>query len=201
MESVSTGKTHLRCKVIMEMLGKPKEHVEKTIRMYVDNIRNDQDLIVLNAEFSDATEKDNLWAVFSELDMVIKGIPKLIAFCFDYMPSSIQIIKPEEFMMTHSLIENFANDLQARLHNVDMVVKKLKNENEFIKKNMNTVIKNTISVSLAYGSMDKDRISKITGINILELEPFLQEMIKEKKILEENGNYRLAAKKSENAKE
>ena len=201
MESVSTGKTHLRCKVIMEMLGKPKEHVEKTIRAYVDNIKNDQDLIVLNVEFSDATEKDNLWAVFSELDMVIKGIPKLIAFCFDYMPSSIQIIKPEEFMMTHSLIENFANDLQARLHNVDMVVKKLKNENEFIKKNMNTVIKNTISVSLAYGSVDKDRISKITGINILELEPFLQEMIKEKKILEENGNYRLAAKKNENAKE
>ena len=77
----------------------------------------------------------------------------------------------------------------------------LPKENEFIKKNMNTMIKNIISVSLAYGSMDKEKISKVTGINIAELDPFLKDMIEEKKIMEEKGNYRLAAKKSENAKE
>jgi len=44
-------KNHIRCKTIIEILGKPKEHVEKTIRMYVDNIKKDQDLIVLKESF------------------------------------------------------------------------------------------------------------------------------------------------------
>lgn len=199
-ESIATEKTHLRCKIIIEVLGKPKEHVEKTIRNYVEKIKNDHDLVILKSEFSDAQEKDSLWAIFVELDMVIKGIPKLIAFCFDYMPSSIQVIKPEEFTITNNLIEDFANDLQARLHTVDMLVKNLKNENDFIKKNMNFVIKNIIMVSLAYGSIDKEKLSRITGIEAKELEGFLQNMIKEKNIIEENGNYSLIIKKSENAK-
>ena len=124
-------KTHIRCKVIIEVLGKPKEHVEKTLRMYVDNIKDDSDLIILNSEFSEAVEKEKLYAIFVELDMIIKGIPKLIAFCFDYMPSSIEISKPEEFVMRKSSVEDLINDLQARLHDVDMTVKRQKNENDF----------------------------------------------------------------------
>ena len=197
MESISTGKAHLRCKVIIEVLGKPKEHIEKTIRSYIDKIKSDNELVVLNAEFSDAKEKDNLWAVFSELDMVIKGVPKLIAFCFDYMPSSIQILKPEEFMMTNSLIENFANDLQARLHDVDMIVKRLRLENDFLKKNMNTAVKNTILLSLIHGNLDRQKLAKSTGINGEELQIFLDNLVKENKIKEENGIYTLNPKNAQ----
>jgi len=69
--------------------------------------------------------------------MIIKGIPKLIGFCFDYMPSSIEISKPDEFVMKKSTVENLMNDLQARLHDVDMIIKKQKNENDFLRKNLN----------------------------------------------------------------
>ena len=140
-EKLVDEKTHIRCKIIMEILGKPKEHVEKTVRMYVDKIKNDPELTVINTEFADPKEKEDLWAIFAEMDMVIKGIPKLIAFCFDYMPSSIEIIKPEEFAMKKSTIENFINDLQARLHQVDMVVKKQDNENKFLKQNLNKAVR------------------------------------------------------------
>src|SRR3989338_8048221 len=121
-EKLIAENTHIRCKIIIEMLGKPKEHVEKTLKMYIDKVREDSSLIVLNADFADAQEKGNLWTTFAELEMIIKGIPKLIAFCFDYMPSSIEILKPEEFTMKKSTIEDFINDLQARLHEVDKVV-------------------------------------------------------------------------------
>ncbi len=46
-EKLIAEKTHLRCKIIIEVLGKPKEHVEKALQMYVDKINNDSDLIVL----------------------------------------------------------------------------------------------------------------------------------------------------------
>ena len=190
-EKLIAEKMHIRCKIIIEILGKPKEHVEKTLNMYVDKIKNDSDLIVLNSEFSEAAEKDKLWAIFVELDMVIKGIHKLISFCFDYMPSSIEITKPEEFVMKKSTIEDLINDLQARLHGVDMIVKNQKNENEFLKQNLDKAISNVILVSLASGSLDKEKLSKSTGIHDKELEIFLDKLIKENKISKENETYSL----------
>lgn len=186
-----SDKTHVRCRTIIEILGKPKEHVEKTMRMYVDKIKQDSELIFLNVNFSDAEEKDNLWAAFAEIEMIVKGIPKLIGFCFDYMPSSIEILKPEEFAMKASTIQDFVNDLQARLHTVDMIVKKQKNENDFLKRNMNAAIRNIILMSLAKSKLDKEYLSKITGIKETELDIFLKKLIEEKKIKEENNIYSL----------
>jgi hypothetical protein len=189
-----TDKTHIRCKVILEILGKPKEHVEETIKAYVDKIKSDSELIVLNADFSKADQKEDLWAIFAELEMVIKGIPKLIAFCFDYMPSSVEIIKPSELIMRKSTIEDFTNNLQSKLHNVDMIVKNLKNENYFLKQNMNKAVTNVILISLASKRLDKEKLSEITGINHKELSLFLDELLKKNKIVEDQGYFSLVLK-------
>ena len=190
-EKLIAEQTHIRCKVIIEVLGKPKDHVEKSIRDYVDKIKKDPELVVMNADFSEAEEKEKLFAVFVELDMVIKGMPKLIGFCFDYMPSSIEITKPEEFAVKKSTIENFINDLQARLHNVDMIVKKQKNENTFLKKNLGKAVSNTILLSLAAGDMGMENLSRATGIAEKELKVFLDDLIKEDKIKKEDDMYSL----------
>ena len=190
-ERLIAEQTHIRCKIIIEILGKPREHVEKTLRKYIDKINNDSDLIILNSNFSEAVEKEKLWATFSELDMIIKGIPKLIAFCFDYMPSSIEITKPDEFIMKKSTVEDLMNDLQARLHQVDMIIKQQKNENEFLKQNLNKGVSNVILISLASGNMDKENLSKVTGVPDKELNIFLDNLIKENKIRKENDIYSL----------
>ena len=190
-EKLIAEKTHIRCKVIIEILGKPKEHVEKTLRMYVDKIKDDSDLIILNSDFSEAVENEKLWATFVELDMIIKGIPKLIAFCFDYMPSSIEISKPEEFVMRKSSVEDLINDLQARLHDVDMTVKRQKNENDFLRQNLNKSVSNIILISLASGNLNKGELSKVTGIHDKELDIFLEELLKDNKLKEEEGIYSL----------
>lgn len=190
-EKLVAEKTHLRCKIIIEVLGKPKEHIEKAINEYVEKIKKDTGFIVLNADFAGSEEKEGLWATFVELDIVVKGLPKLIAFCFDYMPSSVEISKPEELLMQKSTIEDLMNDLQARLHTVDMIVKKQKNENEFLKHNLNKAVLNVIQVALSAGSMDMDTLSKVTGIHEKELEVFLESLIKENKIKKENEIYNL----------
>ena len=99
------------------------------------------------------------------------------------------------------MIEDFVNDLQARLHDVDMIVKKQKNENEFLKKNMNTTVKNMILISLLYGSLDSEKLSKVTGIKSDELGVFLDNMVEDNKIKKENGSYGLVKKEMENAQE
>ena len=133
-----------------------------------------------------------MWTGFVELEIVIKGTSKLIAFCFEYMPSSIEVIKPEHIMMTNPEFSSFLNDLQGRLHSVDMIVKQQKAENDFLKKNMQAVIHNSILICLKVNSFTAEQLSKITGIHLKELDIFLENLLKEKKIKKDSDMYSLA---------
>ena len=185
------SEAHIRCRTIIEVLGKPKEHVEEAIAQYIGHIKEDPGLVVLSEEYSEAVEQGKLWSKFVELELVIKGTGKLIAFCFQYMPSSLEVIKPEHLVFTNPELSNFLNDLQARLHSVDMIAKQQKAENEFLKHNMHTIIKNSIIISLRFGPLEKTHISKITGVHDKELDSFLEELLKDNRIKKENDIYSL----------
>lgn len=183
---------HIRCKTIIEVLGKPKEHVEGAIKEYVEHIKEDSELVVLNEYYSEVKEQGRLWSRFVELELVVKGTKKLIGFCFEYMPSSIEVIKPEHLIMTNPELSNFLNDLQARLHNVDMLVKQLKAENDFLKQNMNAIIHNAILVCLKVSKLSLEQLSQVTGVDKKELEIFVEKLLKENKIKKEDEFYTFA---------
>ena len=188
-----TTQNHIRCRTILEILGKPKEHVEKTIKDYINDIKEDSNLIILNESFAEAKQQEGMWSTFAEIEMVVKGIPKLVSFCFDYMPSSIEIIKPEELMLKNRHISDMVNDLQAKLHTVDMTVKKLRVENDFLKRNMTTSFQNAIAVLLKMREMDADELSNFTGIPKEEIGIIIEELVKNNKIKKEENKYKLIA--------
>jgi hypothetical protein len=181
--------THIRCRAIIEVLGKPKEYVETSIKDYIEHIKKDHELVILKEDFSETKEQDNLWSQFVELELVVKGTSKLIGFCFEYMPSSIDILKPENFALSSAELSSFMNDLQARLHSVDMAVKKSKSENDFLKTNMSTMVQNSIMLGLKLSSLSLENISKITGVEKKEIEKFVEKLLKDKKIKKEGELY------------
>src|SRR3989338_8930656 len=183
---------HIRCRTIIEVLGKPKEHVENSIKEYVEHIKKDSELVILSEDYSEIREQGKLWSQFVELELVVKGTQKLIGFCFEYMPSSIDIIKPENLAMSSAELSSFVNDLQARLHSVDMIVKKLKGENDFLKMSMNAIIHNAIMICLKVSKLDIKQLSQVTGVDAEELEIFLEKLLKENKIRKEEELYTLA---------
>ena len=180
---------HIRRRSIIEVLGKPKEHVENALKEYIEHIKQDSELVILNEEYSEINEQGKLWSKFVELDLVIKGTKKLISFCFEYMPSSIEVVKPEHLVMTNPELSNFLNDLQARLHSVDMVVKQMKAENDFLRLNMNAIISNAVIITLKISSLSLEQLSKVTGIHQKELQTFLEKLIKDNKVKKENDVY------------
>lgn len=191
LESAQHAK--VRCRAIIEFLGKPKEHVEKTIRDYSVKIREDADFVILSEHFSEAIAQDDGYvSAFVEIEFVVKGLIPLIGFCFNYMPSSVEIEKPEELMMPSHLINSLFNDLQARLHKVDMVVKQQINEGQFLKKNLRHSIRNLITLTLAMQPLSLDQLAKTTGVEKGHLEPFLKDLQKEGKIIQDGEAYSLA---------
>jgi len=184
------NKEYLRCRVILEVMGKPKQHVEDTIKKYVKEIREIPDIMVVKEEYMPIKELDKLFSSFVEIEMAVKSIITLVGFCFDYMPSSIEIVKPEKVVMPGNELSGFLNDLLARLHSTDMMLKTIKARNLVLKKNLNNSFINLVSVLLSLkGKLSLEDLSRFTGINKEELTKFIDSMIKDNKIKKEDGVY------------
>ena len=124
--------TKIHAKAVVEILGTPKEHVEETMKMVMGKAKDNYNLI---SETTYAAEEiEGLWSTFADLEVDFKSMDQLIGFCFDFMPSSIEIIEPMQFSIKCTDMANLLNDLLAKLHRYDMIVKNLNAENIILKK-------------------------------------------------------------------
>lgn len=128
--------TLLKVRAIIEILGSPEPHVKSTMQMILDNVKKYKDVKVLHEQLFPAEKMGdkNLWSTFAELEMEAKNVQTLTGFCFDFMPSSLEILEPEEMQMQHHAVSDVLNDLLARLHQYDMVLKNIHAENILLKK-------------------------------------------------------------------
>jgi hypothetical protein len=129
--------------------------------------------------------------MFVELEALAKDTSELVFFCFDYMPSSIEIIEPEELKYKKGDFSAFLNDLQARLHNIDMALKQYKARNTMLIKNSAILLRNIIIVFLEQGPRTRKDISKRVGLPEDKIENILKIMIKENRIKKKGKNYEL----------
>tara|TARA_Y100000034_G_scaffold94375_1_gene114357 strand:+ start:884 stop:1255 length:372 start_codon:yes stop_codon:yes gene_type:complete len=122
----------MKTKAIIEVAGAPKEHIENVIKEIVEKIKNEKD--IERFKIFEAQEKDKMFFTFTEIELNFKNFEEISGFCFDYFPSSIEILE-ENVDVKREELENTLNDLLAKLHQYDMDLKNLKAENIMLKKN------------------------------------------------------------------
>ena len=189
-------------RAVVEVLGKPQQHVESSLKNYVNKLKEDENYTILREEFANAKQQEDqdLWAVFAELEIKTSSVEKIIMFCFEYMPSVLEIITPKNLSLESEQITVFLNELQAKLHQVDMVAKQLKIENNHLGRNMGFLLKNYVAVILSTSNLDAEQLSKLTGVHKDALEDFLDQLIDEGKIDMKEGIYFASEKPLENHK-
>ncbi|MBD3319262.1 hypothetical protein GF342_05125 [Candidatus Woesearchaeota archaeon] len=174
---------------IVEMLGKPKEYIESTLKKYVDKFRENLD--ITSAEFAKPKEQEGgLFSVFAELEITFKNMSDLFGFCLDAMPSSVEIMDPETLTFESVYLADFLNDIQTKLHNTDMVVKTLSAQNKTLDKNAQTIVRNFIINLLAAGPKTIEELSKPIGIKPPKLQNFLTKLIEEKMVIQDGDTFR-----------
>ncbi len=119
--------------VVIELMGSPKEHIESLMKEIVENLKKEKDVKVHSHKMSDIAEVKGFWSSFTELEIEVKDIGKLVDISFDYMPSSIEILEPEKTEVDMKYMGDFINDLLARLHRYDMLIKNFYAENKLLK--------------------------------------------------------------------
>ncbi len=196
-KAIMSGKILFRA--IIEVLGKPREHVDASMKGYLQKLRDDKKYTIMSEVLADLQKQENsdLWMVFAELEIKTSSLDDIINFCFDYMPSIIEILEPAQLTLSDGETSNFLNDMQAKLHYVDMLAKQLKTENDSLKINLAALLKNYITVLLGKGELTSQQLSKLTGVEKDKLEDFLDKLIDEGRIDLKDKLYFLKKKEKE----
>ena len=125
-------------KAILELMGSPEEHVDKTMDMIIEKLNASKDFDVITSKVSDTTSIEDrpFWSKFVDLELGFKNMDDVTGFCFDFMPSSIEVVEPVSFNFKKDILDNLWNDLIARIHQYDMLLKNMHAENKVMKKKL-----------------------------------------------------------------
>jgi len=183
-------------RAVLELLGKPQEHIEASMKEYIQKLKQDKRFKVQHEEYADVKkqEEQDLWATFAELEVKTEELQNLTIFCLDYMPSLIEIIEPGQLIITDIQFSEFLNDLQTKLHQIDILAKHVKIENDHLKRNLGGLLNNYIQVLLKHNNLSAVQLSQLTGASQDQLEDYLDQMMDAGKIDLKEGIYFLKEK-------
>jgi hypothetical protein len=186
-EKIAQG--HILVRAIFEMAGNPKEHVESTLKGYITAIKEDPEYVFMKEHLAPAEETEpGVWSTFLETDILITNFEKLNVLCVNLVPSSIEIIRPQDFAFEQKKLTDLYNDITSRLHELSVTTKNLSLENDLLKVNLNRCIRNLVTIGLIEPKTIEELAQKI-GIDAEHIRPFLDAMIKEKTIVEQDKKY------------
>ncbi len=174
-----------RC--IIDMLGAPKDYIEKTIHDFIQKLKEDYQ--ILGENYAPAEENGTLFSTFCEIEVSFKDIEELFHFCLHAMPSSVEVLEPPTLTVPGRFFTRILNDLQSRLHTLDMELKRLKSMNEILDRNSLQTFRNFVQYTVREKPKQIGEISKLVGVEMEALKPFLDRMVEENYLLIEQGSY------------
>lgn len=180
----------IKFRCIIEMLGAPKEHIETTLKDYVKSLKDNENLTVVKSNYAEAEPQGRLFSTFAELDIWIKDIPSLFGFCIDSLPSSIEILEPEEMNLQSKDFADLLNDLQAKLHALDMGLKNMNAKIQMLDTNSKVLAANLIGLALKDGPKAESELESLTGIPKPKLGEFLEELSTEGRVEKDGDLYK-----------
>ncbi|MEI7719090.1 MAG: hypothetical protein WCI72_04435 [archaeon] len=112
--------------MIIEVAGRPPEYLEEQLRVHLDKLNQIKDVKLISLKIAEPRlieEEKDLYTCFGEVEVETIGFSTLIDLVFDFMPSSIEIISPNDIEFNCQEATMFANDMAGRLHKYDELAK------------------------------------------------------------------------------
>jgi hypothetical protein len=164
MSSIKS-KNEIRAVLILEILGRPKEHLVETLNNYIDKMNSEPGVVVENKKINEPTivkDQKDLYTTYAEIEIKVEEAFLLILLTFKYMPSHIEVLSPDELILTHNDYNDMLNEITRRLHGYDEVAKILQFE------------KNALTIKLK-------EFEEKSKSDIIILDKFKEENIKKEK--------------------
>ena len=116
--------------MIVEMAGRPPEHLKETMNNHIESLRRIKDVVVRGVAIGEPKEvpapegqkvsKDKIiYSTFAEIEFETMSLSRLSEIMFDFMPSSIEVTDPANLTVGSNEATDMMNNLCGRLHRYD----------------------------------------------------------------------------------
>jgi len=124
---------NIKAMFIFEILGRPSEHVKKTLGELIEKLGELKDIEISNKKIHEPkpVEKEGaegLFTSFAEVEIIADNLNALLNLVFHAMPSHIEIIEPEELTFKNFDLSSTLSTLTTKLHRYDEIAKTLSME-------------------------------------------------------------------------
>tara|TARA_Y100000310_G_C20665841_1_gene807418 strand:+ start:1630 stop:2091 length:462 start_codon:yes stop_codon:yes gene_type:complete len=118
--------------MIVEMAGRPANHVKESLSKHVGVLDKLGDLTVHKTTVSepkemekskDSKEIEPVFTCFAEVDFETETFSRMTQVMFDFMPSSVEVIEPAKVSLESAEATELLNNLSGRLHRYDEVAR------------------------------------------------------------------------------
>ncbi len=122
---------------IFEVIGKPADYVEESLKNLLDVLEKEKNAIVIKREQRPSeVYEETLFSTFAEVTILIENLRRFMNIVFDYMPSSIEIVEPQEIKVKYADLNLVMNELANNLHRNDLEMKKIQFERNFLSRKL-----------------------------------------------------------------
>lgn len=125
--------------IILEVLGRPKEHVKGALNELVTKLNSEKEIKIIEKNLHDplpVESTNDLFTTFAELTLELESLNTLFGLIFAYMPANIEVISPQKINLSNIELNDLGNRLVQRLHDYDAITKKALYENEILKEKL-----------------------------------------------------------------
>ncbi len=155
----------VRAKVVIEVLGRPKDHVEKTRDDVLSKIKEDEEYEVAKEYLAEAKEEDEgFFSSFMELDLWFVNMSKLLSFTLYFLPAHIEMIEPEQQVIKLPAANEFLSELAMKMHRVDELYQEAQAERDQLNRALTKVLDAAILAVVDQQPRTQEEIGKLLGI-------------------------------------
>jgi len=133
----------IRSTIILEIIGKPPEHLIETLEELMKKISEEKGVQVLGKKINEPIlmkDSKEFYTTFAEVDIEVEDILYLAIVMFKYMPAHVEVVEPELIALTNNGWTDILSELTRRLHGYDEVARVIQIQNAQMQKKLRELL-------------------------------------------------------------
>ncbi|MAG11001.1 hypothetical protein CMI44_01680 [Candidatus Pacearchaeota archaeon] len=143
VEEMPEETKNIRAVLIIDVVGKPPEHLIETLEKIIDQLKEEKGVQVKGKKIKEpmlVKDSQQFYTTFAEIEVEVEEILYLAILMFKYMPAHIEIVYPELIALTNNGWNDILNELTRRLHGYDEIAKVLQVQNKQLKEKLQEIL-------------------------------------------------------------
>ncbi len=129
--------------LILEVLGRPPEHLTETLGELIGKIDSEQGVKVISKKINEPVlmkDRKDFYTNFAEIEIEVEDILDLGRLMFKYMPSNIEIVSPELIVLTNNGWTDILSELVRKLHGYEEIARIIQIEKTVLENKLKEVL-------------------------------------------------------------